>query len=171
MRVCVCVYECMTLNRKLQRTVLLRYGVLIVIVLPRVGRQRCYTLLYVRPFFFLPSENCFLDMKSLWWSLTGYLQNYSAAAIYTQTHTNILYLLHYILYKPHNTYYRRLQSQFPRLFFFSCNAGRNKNKENRGSAIIHDVRACAPTTFCTETAAVFNKISNNHNGRTAAGQI
>lgn len=55
--------------------------------------------------------------------------------------------------------------------FFSCNAGHNKNKENRGSAIIHDVRACAPTTFCTETAAVFNKISNNHNGRTAAGQI
>lgn len=89
--------------------------------------------------------------------------------LYRRTQTYYTYYI--ILYKPHNMYYRRLKSQFPRLFFFSCNAGHNKNKENRGSTIIHDVRACAPTTFCTETAAVFNKISNNHNGRTAAGQI
>jgi hypothetical protein len=141
----------------------------------RIAARRPTTMLHIiicpTFFFFLSSENCFPDMKSLWWSLTGYHQTYSTA-IYTDTHTHARARAHahIILYKPHNIYYRRLQSQFPRLFF-SCNAGHNKNKENRGSTIIHGVRACAPPTFCTETAAVFNKISNNHNGRTAAGQI
>jgi len=54
--------------------------------------------------------------------------------------------------------------------------GHNKNKENRGSPAVGTLfsmcaRTPTATFLLTETAAIFNKISNNHRDRRTAAVL